>query len=141
MIESVQPTSRGLENIQISIDKKEVSVHMADSSHGRFYGIMVDMFCENNTVSLTRVISAFSYLLFAFVSIWLMATGASWSHYDIFASYTGAGGAALQLANKFVNSKYNSASGSYDAVTVDGEPINQGSPAKEAEKKPFVETK
>ena len=76
---------------------------MADSSHGRFYGIMVDMFCENNTVSLTRVISAFSYLLFAFVSIWLMATGMSWSHYDIFASYTGAGGAALQLANKLVS--------------------------------------
>lgn len=140
MIESVQPTSRGLENIQISIDKKEVSVHMADSSHGRFYGIMSDMFCENNTVSLTRVISAFSYLLFAFVSIWLMATGMSWSHYDIFASYTGAGGAALQLANKFVNSKYNSARGSYDAVTVDGEPMTTESSVN-AEKKPFVETK
>lgn len=113
---------------------------MADSSHGRFYGIMSDMFCENNTVSLTRVISAFSYLLFAFVSIWLMATGMSWSHYDIFASYTGAGGAALQLANKFVNSKYNSARGSYDAVTVDGEPMTTESPVN-VEKKPFVETK
>ena len=113
---------------------------MAAKSKGRLYGIMVDMFCENNSVSLTRVISAFSYLLFAFVSIWLMATGMSWSHYDIFASYTGAGGAALQLANKFVNSKYNSASGSYDAVTVDGEPIDKGSSAK-TEKKPFVETK
>ena len=110
---------------------------MATKAKGRFCSIMSDMFCENNSVSLTRVISAFSYLLFAFVSIWLMATGTSWSHYDIFASYTGAGGAALQLANKFVNSKYNSASGSYqDKITVDGVALEDKS-----EKKPFVETK
>lgn len=111
---------------------------MAAKAKSKFYSIMSDMFCENKAVSLTRVISAFSYLLFAFVSIWLMVTGTSWSHYDIFASYTGAGGAALQLANKFVNSKYNSASGSYqDKITVDE---YEGTSDHRAEKKSFVET-
>lgn len=111
-----------------------------NATRGRFCSIMSDMFCENNSVSLTRVISAFSYLLFAFVSIWLMATGTSWTHYDIFASYTGAGGAALQLANKFVNSKYNSANGSYQdkMITVDGHEMTSD---HQTEKKPFVEAK
>ncbi len=34
-------------------------------------------------------------------------------HYDTLASLSGGGSAATQIANKFINSKYNSAQGTY----------------------------
>lgn len=81
-----------------------------------FHQMMFDMFYENNTLSFTRVIAATGYMAFIIASFYLMITGGHWDHYEIFASYAGGGSAALQFANKFVNSKYNSARGSYDST-------------------------
>ena len=41
-------------------------------------------------------------------------TNTHWADYATFASYAGGGSAALQFANKFINSKYNSVMGSYE---------------------------
>ena len=72
------------------------------------------MMFENDALSLTRVISVTGYLAFLVGSIYLMVNNISWDGYATFAGYTGGGGAALQLGNKLVNSKYNSAVGSYE---------------------------
>lgn len=71
------------------------------------------MFYENDELSLTRVISASGYLLFAFVSIYLVLHQQKWDNYETFAIFSGGGGAATQVANKFVNGKYNSVRGGY----------------------------
>lgn len=63
---------------------------------------------EGGQLSLTRTLAVLSYLLFAGVSIYLIIYGITWSHYDTFASLTGGGGAATQVVNKLINSKYNS---------------------------------
>lgn len=68
---------------------------------------------ENGGLSLTRLLSVTSWFLFAAVSVYMVAYGITWSHYETFALLTGGGGAATQVANKFVNGKYNTAPGSY----------------------------
>lgn len=83
-----------------------------------FHQMMYDMFYENESLSFTRVIAATGYVAFLLASFYLMITNGHWDHYDLFASYAGGGSAALQFANKFVNSKYNSAIGSYDSKEV-----------------------
>lgn len=72
------------------------------------------MMFENDMLSLTRVLSVTGYLAFLLGSIYLMINNISWDGYATFAGYTGGGGAALQFGNKLVNSKYNSAVGSYE---------------------------
>jgi len=72
------------------------------------------MMFENDTLSLTRVISVGGYLAFLIGSLYLMINNIAWDGYATFAGYTGGGGAALQLGNKLVNSKYNSVVGSYE---------------------------
>ena len=72
------------------------------------------MMFENDSLSLTRAISVTGYLAFILGSIYLMINNINWDGYATFAGYTGGGGAALQLGNKLVNSKYNSAVGSYE---------------------------
>ena len=69
---------------------------------------------ENNELSLTRLIAVASWLLFAVVSIYLVAFNITWADYATFASITGGGGAATQIANKLMNSKYNTATGSFE---------------------------
>ena len=82
---------------------------------------------ENDEVSLTRMIALMGYVLFAGVSIYLIATHTNWDNYATFASYTGGGGAAVQLVNKAINSKWNSKPGSYnpasDSTTAPSETI------------------
>lgn len=68
---------------------------------------------ENDTLSLTRVLAVIGWLAFLLVSFYLVWHGTGWQNYETFASLTGGGGAATQIANKFINSKYNSAPGSY----------------------------
>ena len=51
-----------------------------------------------------------------------MITNTVWADYAVFASYTGGIGSALQLGNKYINSKYNSMPGSYDDANGDGIP-------------------
>ena len=74
-----------------------------------------DLFYEDGSLSLTRFIAFGGYLLFAIGSIYLLVHNINWSGYSTFAGYTGGGGAALQFGNKFINSKYNSAPGSYSS--------------------------
>ena len=71
--------------------------------------IFRDLLCENGQISLTRSLVIASFVLFFMGTAFLMLTGMSWQHYDTFASMTGGGGLAAQLANKLMNSKYNSA--------------------------------
>lgn len=70
---------------------------------------------ENNELSLTRLIAVASWMLFAVVSIYLVAFNITWADYSTFASITGGGGAATQIANKLMNSKYNTVTGSFDS--------------------------
>lgn len=71
------------------------------------------MMYEDDMLSLTRVLSVSGYAAFLIGSIYLMVNNITWDGYSTFAGYTGGGGAALQFGNKLVNSKYNSAIGSY----------------------------
>ena len=70
------------------------------------------MLFENGQLSYTRVISFSLLLLLIGVTLYLVATGHNWQHYETLASLTGGGSAATQIANKFINSKYNSEVGS-----------------------------
>ena len=87
--------------------------------------MMYDLFYENGSLSFTRVIAATGYLAFIVGSFYLMLTNTNWESYAIFASYAGGGSAALQLGNKFVNSKYNSAIGSYETIEAVEERFNK----------------
>lgn len=80
----------------------------------KFKEMFEELFYENNILSLTRMIAFGGYFLFAIGSFYLLVNNINWTGYDIFAAYTGGGGVALQFGNKFVNSKYNSAPGSYE---------------------------
>ena len=71
------------------------------------------MLFENGQLSYTRVISFSLLLLLIGVTLYLVATDHNWQHYETLASLTGGGSAATQIANKFINSKYNSEVGSY----------------------------
>ena len=72
-----------------------------------------DLLYENGQISLTRLLAVSSFLLFALVSIYLMATGQTWQHYETFAGLTAGGGLLTQVANKVVNSKLNSEQGQF----------------------------
>ena len=62
------------------------------------------MLFENEQLSYTRVISFSLLLLLIGVTLYLVATGHNWQHYETLASLTGGGSAATQIANKFINS-------------------------------------
>lgn len=87
--------------------------------------ILNELFYENNSLSLTRLIAFGGYLLFAIGSFYLLINNINWAGYDVFAGYTGGGGVALQFGNKFINSKYNSAPGSYAPNEPCCPPINR----------------
>lgn len=74
---------------------------------------------ENEQLSLTRTLAIVGWLAFLLVSFYLVWRGTGWQNYETFASLTGGGGAATQVANKFINSKYNSVPGSYKENTED----------------------
>lgn len=71
------------------------------------------MLFENEQLSYTRVISFSLLLLLIGVTLYLVITGHNWQHYETLASLAGGGSAVTQVANKFINSKYNSEVGSY----------------------------
>ena len=73
---------------------------------------------EQNTLSLTRVIAITGWIAFLVGSFYLLFTGKSWDHYEIFSIMTAGGGAATQISNKLINSKYNSVDGGTDQVKV-----------------------
>lgn len=74
----------------------------------RWVNFMVGLTYENGLPSLTRVISIVAFLAFLVASAYLIIAGKRWDHYETFATLTGGGGAATQIANKVINSVYNS---------------------------------
>lgn len=68
---------------------------------------------ENGGLSLTRTISVLFVLLFIGVTIYLVFFDARWDHYETLATMAAGGGPMTQVANKYINSKYNSEVGSY----------------------------
>lgn len=80
--------------------------------------ILTDLFCESGEVSLTRVLTALYFVLFASVTIYLVLKAEIWSCYDVFATLAGGAGVAGQVGNKFINSKYNTAPGRFDCATM-----------------------
>lgn len=67
----------------------------------------------DGNVSMTKFLAFFGYFIFAIGSLYLLINNICWDNYSIFASYTGGGGAVLQFADKFIDSKYNSMPGSF----------------------------
>ena len=68
---------------------------------------------ENGELSLTRTISVLFVLLFVGVTIYLVFFDFRWDHYETLATMAAGGGPMTQVANKFINSKYNSEIGTY----------------------------
>ena len=68
---------------------------------------------EDGSPSLTRTIAVAGFLIFAVVSIYLVIYNIDWSLYPTFASITGGAGMGTQVANKVINSCYNTPRGSY----------------------------
>jgi len=68
---------------------------------------------ENGELSLTRTISVLFVFLFIGVTIYLVFFDFRWDHYETLATMAAGGGPMTQVANKFINSKYNSEIGTY----------------------------
>ncbi len=69
---------------------------------------MLEMLKEGGVYSLTRVLPTLGYITFLVVSCYLAYYGKTWGHYAEFTAATG-GAIIIQLGNKFINSKYNTA--------------------------------
>ena len=69
---------------------------------------------ENGELSLTRTISVLFVLLFIGVTIYLVFFDFRWDHYETLATMAAGGGPMTQVANKFINSKYNTDIGTYE---------------------------
>lgn len=74
------------------------------------------LFYENGSASLTKILTVSYFVLFSAVTVYLVCTAQNWLNYDIFATIAGGGGATTQVANKFINSKYNTAAGSFSQI-------------------------
>lgn len=70
-----------------------------------------EMLKEGGVYSLTRILSVIGFVAFLIGSCYLIYKGQTWGNYETFATMTGGGSAATQIANKLINSKYNSAPG------------------------------
>lgn len=72
---------------------------------------MNDFLKENEAYSFTRIIAAVGFVAFLAGSVYLIYKGQTWGNYETFATMTGGGSAATQIANKFINSKFNTSPG------------------------------
>lgn len=80
---------------------------------------LLKLICSGDgNISMLKFLAFFGYFVFSIGSLYLLVNNINWDSYPIFASYTGGGGAVLQFADKFMDSKYNSMPGSYP--TYDG---------------------
>lgn len=66
---------------------------------------------ESGELSLTRSLAVAGFLAFLVGSFVLIVKDQTWGNYETFATMTGGGGMATQIANKLINSKYNSEGG------------------------------
>lgn len=71
---------------------------------------LLEMLKEDGVYSLTRVLPTIGYVVFIVVSIVLALLGKTWHNYGEFALATG-GAVIVQLGNKYINSRYNTAAG------------------------------
>ena len=70
---------------------------------------------ENGGLSLTRTnFLSCLYCYFIGVTIYLVFFDARWDHYETLATMAAGGGPMTQVANKLINSKYNSGIGTYE---------------------------
>ena len=69
---------------------------------------------ENGGLSLTRTISVLFVLLLLALQFTLVFFDARWDHYETLATMAAGGGPMTQVANKLINSKYNSGIGTYE---------------------------
>lgn len=76
-------------------------------------------FCEAGSASLTKLLTLLYFLLFAFVSVYLVVHDRTWGSYEVFAAIAGGSGVAAQMGNKLINSKYNTIPGSFESATRD----------------------
>ena len=79
----------------------------------KFKLFIIGLFYENDSPSLTRVLSLIFAISFLLGTGYLLLSGIVWQHYETFATLTAGGGTITQVANKFVNSKYNSEPGKF----------------------------
>lgn len=70
-----------------------------------------EMLKEGGVYSLTRILSVIGFAAFLIGSCYLIYKGQTWGNYETFATMTGGGSAATQIANKLINSKFNTAPG------------------------------
>lgn len=83
--------------------------------------LLIELFCENDKMSMTLLLAFLGYFIFSIGSLYLLFNNIDWAGYVVFASYTGGGAAALQFGNKFINSRYNSIAGGYDERKIEEE--------------------
>lgn len=76
---------------------------------------------DKKKLSLTRVLAVIGWLAFLVGSFYLMHQNTTWGNYDTFATMTAGGGTVTSVGNKFLNSKYNTAYGSYEEKKNEGE--------------------
>lgn len=74
---------------------------------------------ESDEYSLTRILAVISFTAFLLGSFYLLIRGITWGNYETFAMFTGGGGAATQVINKFINGKYNTPANEL------GKPVNK----------------
>lgn len=55
--------------------------------------------------SLTSTMALVAFILFILVTVYLVLTGKSWPHYEIFAGVTCGGGLLTQVSGKYINNK------------------------------------
>lgn len=67
-----------------------------------------EMLKEGGVYSLTRILACIGFAAFLIGSCYLIYKGQTWGNYETFATMTGGGSAATQIANKLINSKFNS---------------------------------
>lgn len=70
-----------------------------------------EMLKEGGVYSLTRILAVIGFAAFLIGSCYLIYKGQTWGNYETFATMTGGGSAATQIANKLINSKFNTAPG------------------------------
>lgn len=69
--------------------------------------VLLNMLKEGGSYSLTRIAAFIGYSAFLIASAYLIYKGQTWGNYETFATMTGGGGMVTQIANKFINGKYN----------------------------------
>lgn len=88
-------------------------IYFADAAGGGIQMIekFSEMLKEGGVYSLTRILACVGFAAFLIGSCYLIYKGQTWGNYETFATMTGGGSAATQIANKLINSKFNSSPG------------------------------